>query len=185
MKENTKPFIDIDKVKETADAVRENRSLAKVTFCMHGRSAGGVALDSETGALIQNGQADASRRGQFTLISDEPVPLLGTDRGVSPAEYALNSLASCYTVTLTAMAAAQGIQLDEIAMDLYFDIDLSGFLGVDSSVRNGAQGIRVDVKLKSATADDAALQKLVDDLPSHSPLHDTLANPVPITTRRA
>lgn len=181
---NTKPYIDISKVRETVDAVKANRGLGKVTFCMHGKSAGGVAFESETGALIQNGQADASRRGHFKLVSDEPVPLLGTDRGVSPAEYALECLAACYTVTLTSMAAAKDIQLDEIKMDLFFDIDLSGFLGIDSSVRNGAQAIRVDVALKSSNADDAALQALVDDLPSHSPLHDTLANPVKIVTRK-
>ncbi|MGB7398481.1 OsmC family protein [Castellaniella sp.] len=184
MKDDSRPFIDINKVNETVEAVKGDRNLAKVTFCMHGKSAGGVALNSQTGALIQNGQADEARRGQFSLLSDEPVPLLGSDRGVSPAEYALNSLASCYTVTLAAMAAARNIQLDEINMDLYFDIDLSGFLGVDPNVRNGAQAIRVDVRLKSADADEAALQALVDALPSHSPLHDTLANPVNIMTRR-
>ncbi|TEA80005.1 OsmC family protein [Allopusillimonas ginsengisoli] len=183
MKDNSKPYLDIDKVSETIDAVKKNRGLAKVTFCMHGKSAGGVALESETGAITQNGVADDTRRGQFKLISDEPVPLLGTDLGVSPAEYALKSLASCYTVTLTSMAAAKGIQLDEIEMDLYFDVDLSGFLGIDSSVRNGAQGIRVDVRLKSENTDSEALKILVDSLPSHSPLHDTLANPVSITTR--
>lgn len=185
MSESSKPFIDINKVRETVDAVTADRNLAKVTFCMHGVSAGNVALRSETGALIQNGVADESRRGKFELLSDEPVPLLGTDLGVSPAEYALKSLASCYTVTLTSLAAAKDIQLDEIKLDLYFDIDLSGFLGIDNTVRNGAQSIRVDVKLKSDTADDKDLQALVDALPSHSPLHDTLANPVNIVTRMA
>src|SRR5690625_4649836 len=184
MSQNTRPFIDINSVRETVEAVKENRDLAKVTFCMHGVSAGNVTLKSETGALIQNNVADEVRRGKFTLLSDEPVPLLGTDLGVSPAEFALKSLASCYTVTLASMAAAKDIQLDEIKLDLYFDIDLSGFLGIDSNVRNGAQAIRVDVSLKSETADDAELQALVDALPSHSPLHDTLANPVNIITKR-
>lgn len=181
---NEKPFVDMKAVEETVAAVKNNPGLAKVTFAMTGTSIGGVALSSQTGALVQDGQADAARVGQFSLISDEPVPLMGTDRGVSPAEYALQSLAGCYTVTLSAMAAAKNIQLDKIALELFFDIDLQGFLGIDKSVRNGAQAIRVDVQLESSNAGPDELDALVKALPSHSPLHDTLANPVRIETRR-
>lgn len=180
---SSKPYLDINDINATVEAVRKEPALGKVTFNMRGKSLGGVALETATGALTQNGAADKSRGGKFTLVSDEPVSLLGTDRGVSPAEYALQALGGCYAVTLTSLAASRGIQLDEIRLDLNFDIDLNGFLGIDESVRKGAQGIRVDVQLESENASREQLDELVKALPSHSPLHDTFANPVNVTAR--
>ncbi|WP_205927463.1 OsmC family protein [Rhizobium sp. P32RR-XVIII] len=87
------------------------------------------------------------------------------------------------TVTLASMAASKGIDLNGLELDLGFDIDLNGFLGLDSSVRKGAQAIKVDVMVTSETASRAQLEELVRELPNSSPIHDTLANPVKITTR--
>lgn len=179
----TKPYLDIDAIKATVEAVREQPALGKVTFNMKSRATGGVALETKTGPIVQNGSPDASRNAKFTLLSDEPVALLGTDTGVSPAEYALKALAGCYAVTLTSLAASRGIQLDKIEMDLNFDIDLNGFLGIDERVRNGAQAIRVDVQLESQGANRDQLNDLVNSLERHSPLHDTFANPVNVSAR--
>jgi uncharacterized OsmC-like protein len=183
MNPEKKPFVDIDAVRQTQNAVRAKPQLGKVTFTIKGTANGGLAIASQTGALIQNGEADRSRDGKFSLISDEPVALLGSDTGVSPAEYILQGLAGCYTVTLASMAAAKGIDLTGLEMDLGFDIDLNGFLGLDDSVRKGAQGINVEVKMTSDAANRAELEQLVIDLPHNSPIHDTLANPVKVTAR--
>ena len=183
MNELKKPFADIDAIRATQDALRAQPGLGKVIFKVKGKSNGGLAIASQTGPLIQNGQADNSRDGKFTLISDEPVALLGTDTGVSPAEYVLQALAGCYTVTLASMAASKGIDLNGIELELGFDIDLNGFLGVDDNVRKGAQEITIDIKMTSDSASKAQLEELVRDLPNNSPIHDTLANPVKISPR--
>lgn len=180
-----KPFVDLEAISQTKEAVSKQPALGNVTFSMKGKSAGGIAVRMETGALVQNGVADNSRVGKFSLIGDEPVSLLGTDTGVSPAEYLLMGLAGCYTVTLTSLAAAKGIELESIDLELFFDINLNGFLGLDDSVRKGAQGLRVDIHLESAGATREQLEELVRELPANSPIHDTLANPVNITTRLA
>ena len=65
------------------------------------------------------------------------------------------------------------------------DIDPNGFLGLDHSVRKGAEATNVEVKLTSDTASRVQLEALMCDLPNNSPIHDTLANPVKITTRLA
>lgn len=180
---STKPYADITAIKETIEAVSKQPELGKVTFNMKSQSKGGLALGTQSGPLSQNGQADETRSGKFSLVSDEPVSLLGTDTGVSPAEYALKALAGCYAVTLASMAASRGIELDRLELDLNFDIDLNGFLGIDKTVRLGAQAIRVDVNLDSASASREQLETLVKDLPNHSPLHDTFANPVEVTAQ--
>ena len=179
----TKPFADINAIRDTQEAVRKQPELGNVTFKVRGKATGGLAFAGETGPLIQNGQADHSRAGKFSAISDEPVSLLGTDTGVSPAEYVLQALAGCYTVTLSSMAADKGISLDGIELDLSFDINLNGFLGLDDMVRKGAQGINVDVKLASGSANRAQLEELIRELPLNSPIHDTLANPVKVSAR--
>ena len=127
---SSKPFVDINEIRETQDAVRNNPNLGKVTFKVKGQSIGGLAILSHTGSLVQDNVEDESRNGKFKMISDEPEALLGTDKGVSPAEYILQGLAGCYTVTIASMAASKGIELDSISLDLHFDIDLNGFLGL-------------------------------------------------------
>lgn len=183
MVNSIKPSISLNAINETKKVISEKPELGQITLKLHSKSNGGISVLSKTGPLIQNGNVDNTRDGKFTLIGDEPVSLLGADTGVSPAEYILQGLASCYVVTLTSMATAQGIELDSIEMDLSFEIDLNGFLGLNETVRKGAKGLNIDIKLSSPSAAQEQLQQLVQDLPSNSPIHDTLANPVSISTQ--
>ncbi|SWO87265.1 replication initiator protein [Klebsiella pneumoniae] len=77
------------------------------------------------------------------------------------------------------------LQQCRIELDLNFDINLNGFLGLDSNVRKGAKSIRVDVHLTSKTASREELEALVSEMQKNSPIHDTLANPVEMITRLA
>lgn len=179
---NRQPFVDLDAVQATLEAVTQNRDLGQVRFTMHSQSSGGLSACTQTGALVQAGEADETRRGKFTVHSDEPVALLGTDSAASPAEYVLHALAGCYMVTLASLAAARHIELQQIRLTLGFDIDLAGFLGIDRTVRKGAQGITVDVEIDSlASRED--LENLIEALAQASPIRDTIANPVAVTTR--
>src|SRR5690606_21128624 len=103
--------VDLGALRDTIDPVAGNRSLGEVTFSIDGEWAGGFRVDSQTATLTQGGRPDEARRGKFTMTSDEPAALLGTDTALSPAEYVLQALAGCYTVTLAANAAARGIEL--------------------------------------------------------------------------
>lgn len=182
---SAKPFADLAAIEQTVQAVTNDRKLGQVTFTMLSESAGGVTAKTQTGPLVQAGTADESRRGHFTLHSDEPIALLGTDTAVSPAEYILKGLAACYTVTLASLAASRNIPLDQIRLTLGFDIDLSGFLGIDDTVRKGAQGLTVSVEIDSPDTPREQLEDLVQALQKTSPIHDTLANAVPVTTHLA
>lgn len=179
---STTPYIDLEALTATVAAVKENPNLGLVTFALEGRTAGGLRINSQTGALTQAGEKDESRRGKFKLQSDEPVSLLGSDQAVSPAEYILKGLAGCYAVTLTALAAQEGIKLESVEVELAFDINLSGFLGIDKSVRVGAQQIRVDVSIDSPGTPRSTLEGLIRKLQETSPIRDTIANPVDVVT---
>lgn len=179
----TRPSIDITVVQATAEAVAADRDLGKFGLTLLSRSTGGLTAEMETGPLLQGGTIDESRRGRFTFSSDEPLSLLGTDTAASPSEYILQALAGCYTVSLSVLAAKKGIQLDAVRLSLDFDIDVAGFLGIDPAVRNGAQKINVDIEIDSPGTPREQLEELVNGLASISPIHDTLANPVPISAR--
>lgn len=181
----TRPSVDLAAVEATVAAVTAQRELGQVTFTMRSESTGGLTAKTQTGPLVQAGVPDDSRLGRFTLHSDEPLGLLGTDTGVSPAEYLLKSLAGCYTATLAFLAAARKITLDEVRLTLAFETDLSGFLGIDKTVRNGAKQITVDVEIDSPDTPREQLEELVKALEETSPIRDTIANPVPVITRLA
>ncbi|QTC48422.1 OsmC family protein (plasmid) [Pantoea ananatis] len=183
MSHSAKPQASADAISNVREAVRAEPGLGNMSFQVKARSHGGLAVRVETGSSFQNGKEDRSRVGKFSNIGDEPPGLLGDDTGMSPTEYILQALAGCYTATLTLMAAEKGVDLESIELDLYFDIDMKGFLGLDKNARKGAKGIRVDVRLESNTASREKLAELVSLLPEASPIHDTLANPVPIETR--
>lgn len=173
---------DTDALAATVTAVTDSRELGEVTFAVAGEWQGGVRLQASTGALSQAGVKDQSRIGQFPMSSDEPAALLGNDTAASPAEYLLQALASCYTVTLVANASARGIKLNSYKLELEADLDLSGFLGIDPDVIPGVQAIRVKIDVEAPEADRADLEKLVRVVEQRSPIRDTLTRGVAVTT---
>ncbi|MER7794380.1 OsmC family protein [Streptomyces sp. NPDC097640] len=135
--------IDVQALRDTTAAVRANPELGRATFSVNGSWQGGCRLTAQTGPLTAGGERDDKRVARYVMRSDEPAPLLGTDTAVSPAEYLLQALAGCYTVTLAANAAAKGVELKSFRLELEGDVDLRGFLGIDPTVRPGLQQVRV------------------------------------------
>lgn len=175
-----KPALDA-----TIDAVRANPELARVSFSLDSQWLTGCHQRSATGKLFQNGAVVESRDATYTLESDEPAALLGTDIAASPAEYLLQALAGCYAVTFAANATVRGIELSRLELAMAADFDLQGFLNLDDSVRPGAQEIRVTVHAESPNASREQLQELTDAVQRRSPIRDTLANPVTVSTTLA
>lgn len=172
-----KPALDA-----TIEAVRNAPELAQVSFALNSQWLTGCHQRSTTGDLRQNGQVVDSRTTTYTLESDEPAALLGTDTAASPAEYVLQALAGCYAVTFATNATVRGIELTELKLEMETDFDLQGFLNLDDAVRPGAQEIRVKVHAKSPNASREQLEELTAAVQQRSPIRDTLANPVVVST---
>jgi hypothetical protein len=77
------------------------------------------------------------------------------------------------------VAAARGIQLDEVTATVEGDIDLRGIPGLDPGVRNGFHGIRVTFHVKGA-AEAEKLAALVRQSQSRSAVYDVITNGVPV-----
>lgn len=119
------------------------------------------------------------------MSSDETAALLGADTAVSPAEYILQALAGCYAVTLAALAAPEGIELKGFRLELEGDIDLSGFLGINSTVRPGLQQVRVRLHVDAPDTPRQQLEELVALDENRSPIRDTLVSSVDVVATLA
>jgi uncharacterized OsmC-like protein len=177
--------VDTQALAETIDAVRAQPELAQVTFTLESNWVDGCHQSATTGAVRQNGSEVESKTARYTLESDEPAALLGTDKAASPGEYILQALAGCYSVTYAANAAVRGIELSKLRFDLESDFDLQGFLNTNDDVRPGAQEVRITVHAESPNASREQLDELTTAVQQRSPIRDTLANPVQVTTNLA
>lgn len=116
------------------------------------------------------------------MESDEPAALLGTDQAASLGEYVLQAPTACYAATFAANAAVRNIELDSLRLEMRTDFDLHGFLGLDNSVRPGAQEVRVAVYATSSNASQEELRELTEIVQQRSPIRDTLASAVSVKT---
>ena len=121
-----------------------------------------------------------SRSQSFVLEADEPLILLGKDSAANPAEYLLHALAACLTSAMVYHAAARGIHIQAVESSFEGDIDVHGFLDLNSNVRKGYKGIRVNFKIK-ADVPDAQLQQIAQLGPRFSPVFDSVTNGVPVS----
>lgn len=106
----------------------------------------------------------------FTMDADEPAILAGADQGANPVEHLLHALASCLTTSIVAHAAVRGIKIEELESELEGDIDLNGFLGLDSKVPKGFTEIRAMFRVKADPKDMDRIRRLA----RFSPVFNTI-----------
>ncbi|HSM45517.1 MAG TPA: OsmC family protein, partial [Acidimicrobiia bacterium] len=107
--------------------------------------------------------------------ADHPKQLVATDKAPTPAEHLLHALAACITAGIGNVAAARGIELKSVESVVTGDIDLVGLLGIDPSVRNGYQGIDVQLTIEGdAPAEE--LERIVERSVDRSAVFDMLTN---------
>jgi uncharacterized OsmC-like protein len=163
----------------TIDAVRNQPDLARFQFRVANTWVSGThnraVIDGFYGAGQEQHHAQPT-----TLNTDHPAVLVANDNGPTPAEYLLHALGACLMSGLGNIAAARGIELDEVTATVEGDIDLRGILGIDRGVRNGFEGIRVVFHVKGA-AEAEKLAALVQQSQARSAVYDVVTNGVPVT----
>ena len=137
--------VDTHTLFATIDAVKDQPELAKFQFRASNRWISGTHNRSTINGYYGAGQ-EFVRASDHRYDADHPPVLTGSDEGPTPVEFLLHALAACLTSGLANIAAARGIPLADVTSTVEGDIDLRGILGLDPEVRNGFQGIRVDVR---------------------------------------
>ncbi len=170
--------VDTPTLFATLDAVRNQPDLATFQFRASNRWVSGTHSRTTIDGYFGAGEERRHDR-RFEYAGDHPAPLVGEDHGPTPTEFVLHALASCLTAGIGNIAAARGITLTEVESTIAGDIDLLGVLGIDTSVRNGYQGIRASIRIKGDAPEDE-IRKLVARSQARSAVYDILTNPVPV-----
>jgi uncharacterized OsmC-like protein len=143
--------IDVDALSQAIEAIAADPAKGQTRWHVTSRWRGGTRSDTSVKAYSIGGQRVAK---DFTIRVDEPYELCGTNQFANPQEYLLAALNACMIVGYSAVCALQGIELEELRIETEGDIDLRGFLGIDSSVKPGYESLRYTVHIKGdATAE--------------------------------
>jgi uncharacterized OsmC-like protein len=171
--------VDTGALFATIDAVRAQPELARFQFRVANRWVSGTHNQAVINGFYGAGQEQVHERNTI-LDADHPAVLVGDDHGPTPAEYLLHALGACLMSGLGNIAAARGIELDEVTATIEGDIDLRGILGIDDGVRNGFEGIRVLFHVKGA-AEAEKLAALVRQSQKRSAVYDVVTNGVSVS----
>lgn len=163
--------IDLEVLNETITAIQNEPALGKSTFRAHNKWVNGNHNRSTISGFYA-AKEEQTHKQTFELEADEPSILAGNDAAPNPVEHLLNALASCVTTSMVAHAAVRGIEIEEMEAELEGDIDLNGFLGLDSSVPKGYTNIRMTYRVKTDDENRKKLRSLAD----FSPVYNTISN---------
>jgi uncharacterized OsmC-like protein len=171
--------IDTAQVYGTLDAVKAQPELARFEFRVRNRWIDGTHSRSTIQGFYGAGQEDESRELPFVVDASEPPVLLGHNEAPNPAEFLLHALAGCLTLTIVNVAAARKVALTEVSSTLDGVLDARGALGLDESIRNGFERIRITFSVKG-DAPREKLEEIVARAKARSVVYDIVSNGVPV-----
>jgi uncharacterized OsmC-like protein len=171
--------VDVDTLFATLDAVRQQPEIARFQFRSAHRWVSGTHSKGTIHGFYGAGQELLHERATV-IDADHPAVLVGADNAPTPAELLLNALGACLMSGLANIAAARGIDLDEVTATVEGDINLLGILGLDAEVRNGYEAIRVVFHVKG-DAQAEKLAALVEQSRRRSAVFDVVTNGVPVS----
>ena len=157
--------VDLDALGAHVRHVRENPIAGNRTYRASARWTGGL-------------RAEATVRDHPPLTSDEPTYLGGDDTAPSPVEQLIAALANCVAAAYAANAAAIGLPLHGIEVDVEGELNLQAFLGL-SRRHAGYERVRVSVHLDSP-APRELLEELHCGVTRTSRVGQTFTAPVPL-----
>jgi len=172
--------VNVDDLLGAIEAVTADAENGSLMFSTSSRWLGGFRARHTAGTYRVGGQPGAHST-DHSVVSDEPAEILGTDQGISPAELVLSSLAACLIVGYAAKAAALGIELEDVSVEISTAGNLEGFMNIREA-KPGLESIMVDVTV-ATDAPAEAVAELHEHVNAHSPVWDTLASPVRISSK--
>ena len=175
--------LDMEVLVGTVEAVKQQPSLGQFEFRAANRWISGGENRSRIKEFYGAGCEDESRTEAFEFTNGEPPVLLGANEGANPVEYLLHALAGCVTTTTVLHAAARGIQIESLSTELVGTIDVQGLLALDDSVPVGYEKIQIKMDIKAKCSDEE-LDELLAFAKAHSPVCNTICQPIPVTVER-
>ena len=174
--------VNLEKLKATDAAVRQNPGLEKITVKARSTWCRGTMTQVTLSEWYAGGNLMTPRPRRFTIMVDEPPDLGGGDGAPFPIEVVLAALAGCVTNATVTNATLFDVPIDGVEMELEAHMDARGFLGHDKSVPNGITDIYYTITIESPAPEDK-VRRCKETIDRKSAVRDTLARPVNITSR--
>ncbi|WP_282124198.1 OsmC family protein [Algibacter mikhailovii] len=169
---------DLEAIENTVTALKSNPKIAEFQFKAINKWESGPRNTSQIQGFYGACQNDTTRATPFKCETDMPTVLNGTDRAPSPPEFLLHTLASCITTSMMLLASANGIQVDDVLVSVDGDLNLNGFLGLDSCILKEYEKIKVSIDIKGDLTMEE--RKTLLNLAKKSPIYNTILNPIPV-----
>lgn len=171
--------IDTEGVKSLIGHVAESPANAITNWHVSSSWKGGTRSDTKVSGY---GFGKEKIKKDFTISIDEPAELGGTNQYANPQEYLLAAMNGCIMVGYVVGCSMAGIELEELRIETEGDIDLRGFLGLDSNVKPGYDEISYKVYIKGNGTPEQ-FQKVHDTVCTTSPNRFNIANPIKLNSK--
>ena len=115
------------------------------------------------------------------ITTDMPAGIGGTATAPSPGWLLRAAAASCVASLIAIRAAATGVEIGSVEVEVDSESDDRGILGLDPAIVAGALSVRIGVRLGESGLDDVQRRDLVDWAVAHCPVTDTIGRAVPLS----
>jgi uncharacterized OsmC-like protein len=170
--------IDVAALGETIEAVRQDPAKGMVSFGVTTAWKGGTRSETQVSSYTLGGETHPRN---FTVQSDEPPELLGTNTNPNPQELLFAAMNACIMVGYVANAAAMGIALESVEIQSSGELDLRGFLAIDETVKPGYDAVHYTVRIRG-DASPAQLEELHQHVSKTSVNRFNIASPITVTS---
>ena len=157
--------LDMDTFEQTKEAIRTDPNLGKGAF-------------TTVTEWLDGSMARTTARS-FTIETDEPTPLGGTDKAIDPMELLLAAVGTCLQIGWVTHANRRGVDFRSLRIETRGDYDLSGYLALDKSIPPGFLNISYTVEVDT-DADPAVLEEIRAAAETGSPVTQNVLRGTPI-----
>ena len=170
--------INVAALKQAIANIAANPDAGQTHWTVRSRWEGGTRTDHFVDGFDIGGEK-VDR--QFQIQIDEPCELCGTNQYANPQEYLLAATNACMMVGYATVAAVMGVKLTKLELEITGDIDLRGFLDIDSSVARGYERLHYTVRL-AGDGTQEQFEKMHEVVQRTSPNYYNIANPIELTS---
>lgn len=127
----------------------------------------------------ENGAQTKSIARRFSVATDEPLALGGTDAAIDPMELLLAAMGSCLAIGWAKQSEMRKIELRHLRITVEATYDLRGYLELDATIRPGFLTITYNVDVDT-DADKVTLAEIKQAAENTSALFDNILNSTPV-----
>ncbi len=153
--------LDMDAFHQTKEAIRKDPQLGQGSFT--------AVTEWVDGSLAR------TTARSFTIETDEPAALGGTDRAIDPMELLLAAVGTCLQIGWVTHANRRGVDFRSLRIETRGDYDLQGYLGLDPNLPPGFVNISYIVEVDT-DADPAVIEEIRRAAEDGSPVTQNVLN---------